>query len=104
MLSATARLRRIVVGRQPEAKPQYTQKAVIKIQNRPPQAHTLPPEPISGGGDPRSMVPVRQAGTEVTAGFCTKLAGCSDAFPFAERLNGMRLDLAVAGSANHAHR
>jgi hypothetical protein len=28
-------------------------------------------------GDPRSMVPVRLAGAEVTEGFCTKLAGLS---------------------------
>ncbi len=33
------------------------------------------PEAITGGGDPRSMVPVRLAGAEVTEGFCTKLAG-----------------------------
>jgi hypothetical protein len=26
----------------------------------------LPPEAIAGGGDPRSMVPVRLAGAEVT--------------------------------------
>jgi hypothetical protein len=36
---------------------------------------TLPPEPITGGGDPRSMVPVRLAGAEVTEAFWAKLAG-----------------------------
>jgi hypothetical protein len=28
-------------------------------------------------GDPRTMVPVRLAGAEVTEGFCTKLGGLS---------------------------
>jgi hypothetical protein len=32
------------------------------------------PEPITGGGDPRSMVPVRLAGAEVTEAFWAKLA------------------------------
>ena len=38
---------------------------------------TFRPEATTGGGDPRSMVPVRLAGAEVSEGFCTKLAGLS---------------------------
>jgi hypothetical protein len=35
---------------------------------------TLRPEAITGAGDPRSMVPVRLAGAEVTEAFWAKLA------------------------------
>jgi len=38
---------------------------------------TLPPEPIAGGGDPRSMFPVRLAGAEVAEAFWANAAGLS---------------------------
>ncbi len=35
---------------------------------------SIKPEPITGGGDPRSMVPVRRAGAEVSESLCTSAA------------------------------
>ena len=48
--------------------PQHTPKG-DNGNTAPPQRPSLPPESITGGGDPRSMVPVRLAGAEVSAGF-----------------------------------
>jgi hypothetical protein len=57
------------------AQSQQPEKAVINGKTAPPlRPPTLPQEPSAGGSDPRSMVPVRLAGAEVSEGFCTKLA------------------------------
>jgi hypothetical protein len=52
-----------------------TRKSGYKWQNCPsPQRPHFAPEAIAGGGDPRSMVPVRLAGAEVTEGFWASAA------------------------------
>jgi hypothetical protein len=62
--------------------PQYTPKGDKKRQHRPVNA-ILPPEAITGGRAPRSMVSVRLAGAEVSEGFLTSAAGCPDPAPLA---------------------
>jgi hypothetical protein len=54
---------------------QQPEKAVINGKIAPRRgAPTLPREAITGGSDPRTMVPVRLAGTEVTEAFWASAA------------------------------